>query len=572
MSEPAVGIDLGTTYSVIARLDDLGSPRVIPNADGDLSTPSVVYFHDTGVVVGKEAVKVGRYEPEAVAAFAKRDMGKSDYHKTIRGRRLPPELIQALILRQLRQDALLKLGEFRKVVITVPAYFNEPRRQATVDAGRVAGLEVLDIINEPTAAAFAYGMQAGFLGADGRSQRREEILVYDLGGGTFDVTLMEIDGLRCRALATDGDVFLGGIDWDERIAAFVADQFEGEFGVDVRGDAAAYQCLLQEAEDAKRALSSRAKVVIHFTYGQHQLSIPFSAEQLEALTGDLVDRTTFTVKNLLNEAGRQWRDLTRILLVGGSSRMPLIQKALEQESGLALDRSLLTEEPVAMGAAIYAGILLKQGGDRPEMQVQNISSHPLGVLGTELRTGHPRRKVLIPRNTPLPASGDGIFVTRQDNQAKVVVNVVEGGDASGRHATRIGQCVVSGLPPRLRKGTRVKVMFAYATNGRLTVTAELPSVQAQVTMTVDRASGLSEDALEEWRRWLEAGAVLEVADEGEQSADPGKDQPAMPGVPQTLHAAQRLEEPSDFDAASPADKSQRPSPGLDLGDFLEDLV
>ena len=361
----------------------------------------------------------------------------------------------------------------------------------------------------------------------------------------------------------------------------MADQFQGEFGVDVRADAAAYQSLLLEAEDAKRALSSRSKVMIHFTHGRHRLSIPFTAEQLEAMTGDLVDRTTFTVKNLLAEAGRQWRDLTRILLVGGSSRMPVIQKALQRESGLVLDRSLLTEEPVAMGAAIYAGILLKQGADdRPQMQVQNISSHPLGVLGTEHRTGLPRRKVLIPRNTPLPASGDGIFCTRQDNQASVVVNVVEGGDTSGKHATRIGRCVVSGLPPRLHKGTRVKVMFAYATNGRLTVTAELPSVQAQVTMTVDRASGLSEAALEEWRRWIEAGAMLDIARAGEQA----EDQPAILEVPDEAEAAEmpetflspqskrRQDEVADLNVSSPVDKSSRPRREPDLGDFLEELA
>ena len=334
----AVGIDLGTTFSVLARLEGTGSPRVIPNLDGDLSTPSIVYFHEGGVVVGKEAAKLARHEPDAVAQFAKRDMGKALYHKAILGNRLPPELIQALILHRLKQDAAVTLGPFEKVVITVPAYFNEPRRKATMDAGRLAGLEVVDIINEPTAAALAYGVRDGFLEAGGRAARREQILVYDLGGGTFDATLMEIDGLKHRAVATDGDVCLGGIDWDQRIAEYVAQQFKAQFKVDLHQDPAAWQSLLQEAEDAKRALSNRPKVVVHFQHDGHRAAIPLTSELLESMTSDLVDRTMFTVKSLLRESGRQWRDLTRILLVGGSSRMPMVQAALEKESGLALDR------------------------------------------------------------------------------------------------------------------------------------------------------------------------------------------------------------------------------------------
>ena len=519
-ANPAVGIDLGTTFSVVARLDSSGSPRVVPNADGDLSTPSVVYFHDTSVVVGKEAAKLARYEPAAVAAFAKRDMGKALYHKAVLGNQLPPELIQALILRQLKQDATLALGPFEKVVITVPAYINEPRRKATMDAGRLAGLEVLDIINEPTAAALAYGVRDGFLKAGSRAAHREQILVYDLGGGTFDATLMEIDGLTHRAVASDGDVYLGGLDWDQRIAEYLARQFQAQFQVDLHQEPEAWQGLLNEAEDAKRALSHRSKVVVHFQHGGHAAKIPLTAELLESMTSDLIDRTLFTVKNLLRESGWQWRDLTRILLVGGSSRMPMVQAALERESGLALDRSLLAEEPVALGAAIYAGLLLDPAAqERPEIEVRNISSHPLGVLGFDRRTKVPRRHVLIPRNTPLPATSSASFPTFRAGQHNVAVDVVEGGDDSGRNATRIGRCVVSGLPSGLPAGVRVKVTFAYATNGRLTVTAELPSVQTQMTMVVERPTGLSDEEFAKWRQWIEAGAVLQSSADAKKPED-----------------------------------------------------
>ena len=215
-SIPAVGIDLGTTFSLVAHLDSAGRPWTIPNAEGDMLTPSVVLFEGSSVVVGKEAVKAAALEPERIAQFVKRDMGSAVYSKAINGEHLPPEVIQSLILEKLKRDAEAKLGPFRKVVITVPAYFNEPRRKATQDAGHLAGLEVLDIINEPTAAAISFGVQEGFLTAKGEAKRPEKVLVYDLGGGTFDVTLMDIDGKNCTVVATAGDVCLGGIDFPGR--------------------------------------------------------------------------------------------------------------------------------------------------------------------------------------------------------------------------------------------------------------------------------------------------------------------------------------------------------------------
>ena len=217
--EPAIGIDLGTTYSVLAHLDGDGKPRTVPNDEGETITPSAVFFDRDAPVVGREALRAAELEPQRLARFAKRDVGQRQFGKSICGRTFPPEVIQALVLAKLKQDAGLKLGEFRKAVVTVPAYFNEPRRKATQDAGRLAGLEVIDIINEPTAAAIAYGFEHRFLAADGSANGRERVLIYDLGGGTFDVTLMDIDGSEFRAVAIAGDVYLGGIDWDERIAA-----------------------------------------------------------------------------------------------------------------------------------------------------------------------------------------------------------------------------------------------------------------------------------------------------------------------------------------------------------------
>jgi molecular chaperone DnaK len=505
-SPPAVGIDLGTTFSVVSHLDSAGRPWTIPNAEGDLTTPSVVLFDGDTIVVGKEAVKAAALEPEQVAQFAKRDMGSPVYSRPIRGEHLPPEVIQSLILEKLKGDAEAKLGPIREVVITVPAYFNEPRRKATQDAGQLAGLEVLDIINEPTAAAIAYGVQHGFLTAKGESRQAETILVYDLGGGTFDVTLMRIGGREYRTLATAGDVHLGGIDWDRRIVNHVAEASRAKHhGIDPRDNPAGLQRLLRDAEEAKRSLTARNQVTISFEHAGQGVRVPLTRSQFEAMTADLLDRTRFTTTNLLRGAGMEPGDLTRLLLVGGSTRMPMVGMMLELELSLKPDRSLSVDEAVAHGAAIYAGLLLASEPTLRGMSVRNVNSHDLGVLGIETATGRKRNTVMIPRNTPLPATKTGRFQTRRADQASVAVQVIEGGDASGNGSTPIGRCVVRDLPPGLPAGTPIEVTFRYAENGRLEVTAGLPTVGKEVDLTVDRASGLSEEKMTTWQQRLRAG-------------------------------------------------------------------
>jgi len=503
-STPAVGIDLGTTFSLVAHLDDAGRPQTIRNAEGDLLTPSVVLFEGSSVVVGKEAVKAAALEPDRVAPFAKRDMGSSTYSKAINGEHLPPEVIQSLILEKLKRDAEAKLGPFQKAVITVPAYFNEPRRKATQDAGRLAGLEVLDLINEPTAAAIAFGVQEGFLTPKGESKRREKILVYDLGGGTFDVTLMDIDGKNCTVLATAGDVYLGGMDWDQRIANHVAEVFEKQFrGIDPRQSPAGLQRLLREAEDAKRALSARETATIAFEHAGQGIRVPITRKQFETISADLLERTRFTIRNLLKDAHLNWDVITRVLLVGGSSRMPMVQNMIEEEFGRSVDRSLSFDEAVAHGAAIYAGLLLESaGGSMPRVAIRNVNGHSLGVLAIEPATGRPRNRVMIPRNTPLPATERARFKTHRANQRTVEVRVVEGGDASGQNSTPIGKCILGDLPPKLPAGTPVDVAFSYEENGRLEVKAWLPHLNKQASLTIERETGLSEGILREWSEKL----------------------------------------------------------------------
>lgn len=504
----AVGIDLGTTFSVVAHLDVTGRPCTIPNSEGDLLTPSVVLFDSTMTVVGKEAVKAGPLEPEAIAEFAKRDMGSTHYNRLICGKRLPPEVIQSLILEKLKQDAELKLGPFTKAVITVPAFFNEPRRKATQDAGQLAGLDVLDIINEPTAAAITFGYESGFLNQRGEARQDERILVYDLGGGTFDVTLMEISGKNFTALATAGDVYLGGIDWDRRIVDFVAEQFQAKHrGIDPRTDEGALRRLLRDAEDAKRALTAREKTTIAVEHLGHSFRLSLSRTDFEGCTADLLERTRMTVRSALRDAGMNWADLTRVLLVGGSSRMPMVSAMLEQESGRKPDRSVSPDEAVAHGAALYAGLLLSiESGAKPVMKVRNVSSHDLGVQAIEHATGRPCNSVMIPRNSPLPATKVKRFQTARVGQKSVLINVIEGGDSSGNNSTPIGRCIVRGLPPDLPAGTTVEVRFTYAENGRLEVKAIIPSLRHEAELTIERSSGMSSANLQNWNRKLRGSA------------------------------------------------------------------
>ena len=485
-------------------------------------------------------------EPDAIAQFMKRDIGKAEYLKLIRGTKFPPEVLQALVLRKLRQDTIDRLGTCEDVVITVPAYFNEPRRKATQDAGRMAGLNVLDIINEPTAAAIAYGVRQGFVAVDGNVESDETVMIYDLGGGTFDVSVMKIEGNKYTVLGTDGNVQLGGIDFDRALVKKISEEFEAKYGTDPRDDPAAQQRLLREAEEAKRGLSAREKVTVAFEHSTQGVRVVITRDEFERMTAHLIDRTRFTVTNLMRTVGLSWDDISRLLLVGGSTRMPMVARMLESESGKTIDRSLAADEAVAHGAAIYAGLLCERGAIvQKNMSVTNVCSHSLGVLGLESRTGRKKSRVMIPANSKLPASKSAVFKTYEDNQSSVVVNVIEGGDASGNNSTSIGRCVVRGLPQGLPADTPVNVQFNYLANGRLQVSAKVPSLDIGVSLAIERSSGLTDESIREWAERIEFNELLidsndDMALPSENvSVPPSKDRPtaiaasdsppAMPG-------------------------------------------
>ena len=500
---PAVGIDLGTTYSVVAYVDETGRPVTIVNAEGELTTPSVVLLEGGQAIVGKEALKAVAHEAENVADLAKRDLGNRTFRKTIDGRRYPPEAIQAWVLAKIKQDAQQHLGEFTKVVITVPAYFDEVRRKATQDSGYIAGLDVIDIINEPTAAAVAYGFQQGFLNDAGKAARPQKVLVYDLGGGTFDVTVMEIVGSEFKTLATDGDVQLGGRDWDQRIVDYAAEEFIRQHGVDPRDDANAAGRLWRECEDAKRTLSARAKTVIAFDFLGKAVRVDLTRDRFLELTHDLLERTQFTARQTVQAAGLAWADIDRTLLVGGSTRMPMVREMLTESAGKAPETAVSADEAVAHGAALHAALILaRTGGGQPNFRVRNVNSHSLGVVATDRETQRKRNATLIPRNTPLPVSAKRVFKTHKPDQKSVLVRIVEGESASPDDCSQIGQCVVRDLPPGLPEKTPIEVRFRYSDNGRLTVAVSVENTGRKLNHEITRENSLSPEQLDSWRQYI----------------------------------------------------------------------
>ena len=502
MTSPAtIGIDLGTTYSAVAFLDDLGRPKTLLNSEGDKLTPSVLLFEGNDVIVGKEAVKAMSTDMDMIAACPKRDLGHRFFNKAIGGRQYPPEALEAWILNKLRLDATQQVGEFEKVVITVPAYFDEVRRKATQDAGYMAGFEVIDIINEPTAAAVAFGFEHGFLNAQGGVSTKMRVIVYDLGGGTFDTTVMEIEGTNFKALATDGDMQLGGRDWDGRMVDHVAEEFIRRFGVDPRADVNVLGRLWRECEDAKRTLTAREKASITCEFQGNSARIEISRQEFQEMTADLIDRTSFTTRQVLQAAGLSWDDIDRVLLVGGSTRMPAVREMLEKLTGKKPDCSVSPDEAVAHGAALRAGIILKQGKGEGFF-IKNVNSHSLGVVATDPQTRRPRNATLIPRNTPLPVVARRVFKTSKAGQKSIKVEIVEGESVSPDECTAIGRCSVRDLPPDLPAGTAIEVRFSYEENGRLGVDVKVENTDKQLQHEIMRENSLTADQLVSWRQYI----------------------------------------------------------------------
>ena len=456
-----IGIDLGTTNSCVAVVEN-GEPVVIPNAEGSRTTPSVVAFSKEGErIVGQVAKRQAITNPDRTVSSIKREMG-SNYKLTVDGKDYTPQQISAMILGKLKQEAEAYLGEkVTEAVITVPAYFNDAQRQATKDAGTIAGLNVRRIINEPTAAALAYGVD---------KEQSQKVMVYDLGGGTFDVSIIDMgDGVQ-EVLATAGNNRLGGDDFDQRIIDWMADAFKKENGVDLRNDKMALQRLKEAAEKAKIELSGMTQTAINLPFitadanGPKHLDMTLTRAKFDELTADLVDKTTGPVRQALKDAGLQPSDLDKILLVGGSTRIPAVQEAVRKIMGKEAFKGINPDECVAIGAAIQGGVLNKEINDIVLLDVTPLS------LGIETEGGINTR--IIDRNTTIPTQKSQIFSTAADGQTSVEIHVLQGERDFARDNKTLGLFRLDGIAPAPRGIPQIEVTFNIDANGIVHVAAK----------------------------------------------------------------------------------------------------
>jgi molecular chaperone DnaK len=494
-------------------MSETGQTAMVRNHDGEFLTPSVVLFDSDQVIVGTKARAAAGTRADAVAECVKRDMGSKTYSRPISGRRLPPEVIQACILRRLKQDIDSLLGGNYQVVITVPAYFDEPRRQATADAGQMAGLKVVDIVNEPTAAALAFAEHWGYLGASGAPREQTTLLVYDLGGGTFDVTLIDLQPGDIRTLATDGDVRLGGRDWDARLVDWMAERFLNEHEIDLRQDPANHATLYQLAEQLKHALSVRPQAARLLEFDRREICVQITRTEFEELAADLLERTAYTTRQVLAAAGKDWSGVDRILLVGGSTRMPMIGRMLERQSGITPDRSVNPDEAVARGAALYARHLLEGDGAQSSLKIVSVNAHSLGIEGTNVETGRRENAVLIARNTPLPVQRVRRCVTSRADQRSVIVNVLEGESTDPGACNTVGRAILPDLPRDLPKGHPIEVTYHYTRSGRLQVRARVPGTDRALDVEFKRDRNYSSDRILRWQETVRSGKGVTAFEE-----------------------------------------------------------
>ncbi len=491
-----IGIDLGTTNSVVAVMEG-GKPTVIANAEGSRTTPSIVAFSKSGErLVGQLAKRQAIVNPDRTIASIKRHMGEN-YKVNIDGKDYTPQEISSMILRKLADDASKYLGEkVTSAVITVPAYFNDAQRQATKDAGKIAGLDVLRIVNEPTAAALAYGLE---------KDKAEKVLVFDLGGGTFDVSVLEIgDGVH-EVLSTSGDTHLGGDDFDQKVMDWICEEFKKQEGIDLKGDKQAMQRVKEAAEKAKCELSSVLETNINLPFitadanGPKHLDLNLTRAKFEDLCFDLLERCKKPVEQALKDAGISKDDINEVVLVGGSSRIPAVQKLVKDYTGKEPNQSVNPDEVVAVGAAIQAGVL---AGEVKDIVLLDVTPLTLGIetLGGVMTP-------LVPRNTTIPVSKSQVFSTAENNQTAVDIQVLQGERPMARDNKSLGMFRLEGIAPAMRGIPQIEVTFDIDANGIVNVSAKDKATGKEQKITITNSSNLSEQDIDKMVKEAEANAA-----------------------------------------------------------------
>ncbi|MGH7199296.1 MAG: Hsp70 family protein, partial [Planctomycetaceae bacterium] len=505
----AIGIDLGTTYSCIAYLNEHGQPVTLPNQEGELSTPSVVLFDGHEPIVGTEALRSAILSPGRVVQNSKRFMGDSHKRWTIDGRPYTPVDVAALVLKKLIAAAQEQIGPIQQAVVTVPAQFSDAQRHATVQAGHKAGLEQVDVINEPVAAALCY-----VLGSEGlwftSLAGEQRILVYDLGGGTFDLSLVRYQKNEVSVIASDGDLNLGGIDWNQQLLDAIARQFAKEFRSDPRDDAESLQALALEVEQTKRSLSSRPRAALMCQHDGCRKTYQVEQSQFETLTRPLVDRTEEITGRMVREFARKqtggdragWALVNVVLTTGGASRMPMIRGMLQRLSGATLNTSLSPDLSIAHGATYYAGMLLTNSKfarsilnpaatDRlRRVRQRSVNARGLGILVRDMKTNKRVPHYLIPANTTLPAAVTQEFGTIVPNQRRVHLQIIESGTSPEQPPVVLGDCVIDDLPRNLPVASRVAVTIRYDDQARVHVSAQDVASGKQATIEIIRQENL----------------------------------------------------------------------------------
>ncbi len=555
-SSRAVGIDFGTSCTALARIDASGRSVIFRNPLGDVLVPSIVFFEDDDLLFGRSAKQSAASQPQRAAEHIKRDLGHAAYSRAIGGELLPPELIEGCLLKRLVADLTesepsTPPGAKPAVALSVPACFNHAQRRAALDAGTIAGLEVLGTVSDPIAAALYYAEMQGFLAEEAKDRPRVRGVVFDLGGGKLDVAVIEVKHDRIRMMGQAGDAHLGGRDWDLRLAEHLASLFAEQFGEDPRYDMVSVRRLLERAEEAKHTLTTRQQARVRVERGNNTADVVISRQTFEEMTEDLVQRARMLADSAVAQAGLVWRDMNYLLVVGGATRMPMIGKMLEKLTGVTPVPGVQLEEANARGAALYAAHLLQRRegrGPLAKLEIATLTPHSLGVEWIEKASGTGENIKIIPRGSELPCAATSQVTTTTEDQRAVELQLLEGESRLADECVRVAQVTLRGLPARVPAHTAIVVSCQYMTGGQLNVKAHLEkNSEIQLTVELQRNHGLLNAELAPWRDLLARqdglNAILPELARQQQARDASR----VPVVPPALPGQADDEEDEDYE-------------------------